>query len=476
MKLLNGFIGLIIFCMLVSGCVTGDKKATLAETEQYKLANQHIDRGDSLEQAGNLKEALEQYNLALTFDSSNKQALKRKIKAEKKLKQKAERHYRLGLKYDKNNKPRQARKEYLAALQNWPEHKKARKRLNPGKAIDIEDHGKYITHVIRPGESISKLAMIYYDDYKKYTYIGDFNHLHDVTKIYSGQKIKIPEIEKFDLKIIQSKQEVYLKKIKDLESKTKTAEKIKTPTTKKVMESKTVSDKAQAETDIKEPGQEQNDQKITIKDDPEDIKVSVPVQEDKTTKEEENILEEVTGTTIEKEVVIKEDVKTEIKTTIEKKDDKKEIENEFTQLLNSGISLFNKREYDQAIFSLEKASALDSENETVREHLFESYFQNGLALFNKKEYLKAKESFQSAIQYNEECDKCHDYIEKCVETYKNAHYNMGTHYFGKEKLQQAIKEWELVQEIDPEYRDIKTNLKKAKSLYKRLEEIKKSGS
>ncbi len=475
MKVLNRFIGLIIFFMLISGCITGDKKATLAHTEQNQLADQHIDKGNSLEQAGNLKEALDQYNLALTFDSSNKTALKKKLNVENNLKKRAEQHYQAGLKYDQSNKPQQARKEYLAALQNWPEHEKARTRLNPGRAIDIEASGKHIIHIIKPGESISKLAIIYYDDYKKYTYIGDFNHLQDVTKIYAGQKIKIPEIENFDIKTIQSKQEAYLKDKRDLESKTKTLEKIKTPTTKEAVESKIISDEAQAATDIKEPLQVENDQKTTIKDDPEHIKVSEPVQEDKTIKEDEKILEEITKTAKEKEVAVKEDAKTQIKVP-EKKDATIEIEDEFTQSLNSGMALFNQRKYDQAIASLEKTSALDSESKIVREYLFKSYFQNGLTLFNKKEYLKARDSFQSAIKYNEECDKCHDYIEKCVETYKSAHYNMGTHYFGKEKLKLAIKEWELVQEIDPEYRDIKTNLKKAKSLYKRLEEIKKSGS
>ncbi|MCP4669951.1 MAG: hypothetical protein GY857_01475 [Desulfobacula sp.] len=457
MKLLNGFIGLIIFFMLISGCISFDKKATLAHTEQDKLANQHIDKGDSLVRAGNLKDALDQYNLALTFDSSNKQALKKKLKVEKGLKKRAEQHYQTGLKFDKRNRPELARKEYLAALQNWPGHEKARKSLSPGKVIDIdiEDKQKYITHVIKPGESISRLAMIYYDDYKKYTYIGDFNHMDDVTKVSIGQKIKIPAIEKFDITTIQSKQETYLKEKGDVKSKPETIEKIKTETAAK---------------EKKEPPQEKKDQKVTIKVEPEPIKIPEPVQEDK------KILEQIPEPAIEKETLVKEDVKTKVQESIEKSDEKDVKENEFTQLLNSGMTFFNQRKYDQAIFSLEKASAMDSENEIVQEHLFESHFQNGLALFNKKEYLKASDSFQSAIQYNEECDKCHDYIEKCVETYKNAHYNMGTHYFGKEKLQQAIKEWELVQEIDPEYRDIKTNLKKAKSLYKRLEEIKKSGS
>jgi hypothetical protein len=41
-------------------------------------------------------------------------------------------------------------------------------------------------------------------------------------------------------------------------------------------------------------------------------------------------------------------------------------------------------------------------------------------------------------------------------------------------LEKAIQEWELVSEIDPEYKDVDDNLKKSRKLLERLEKIKKS--
>ncbi len=46
------------------------------------------------------------------------------------------------------------------------------------------------------------------------------------------------------------------------------------------------------------------------------------------------------------------------------------------------------------------------------------------------------------------------------------------HYFGKEQLKEAIDEWKLVKKIDPDYKDLAPNLKKAELLYERLESIK----
>ena len=42
------------------------------------------------------------------------------------------------------------------------------------------------------------------------------------------------------------------------------------------------------------------------------------------------------------------------------------------------------------------------------------------------------------------------------------------------KLAEAIREWEAVSAIDPNYKDVNKNLTKAKTLYERLESIKRS--
>ena len=46
--------------------------------------------------------------------------------------------------------------------------------------------------------------------------------------------------------------------------------------------------------------------------------------------------------------------------------------------------------------------------------------------------------------------------------------------FGREDLALAIKEWELVAAVNPSYKKVDPNLKKAKTLFERLEKIKQN--
>ena len=62
----------------------------------------------------------------------------------------------------------------------------------PGEIITVKS---FVTHTVQPGESLSKLAQMYYGDYKKYDLIVKFNSLEDATSVQFGQQIKIPEVD-----------------------------------------------------------------------------------------------------------------------------------------------------------------------------------------------------------------------------------------------------------------------------------------
>jgi len=54
-----------------------------------------------------------------------------------------------------------------------------------------EDTADYVVHILKSGESVSKLAKLYYGDYKKFHIIAEFNNMSDATRVKIGQKIKI---------------------------------------------------------------------------------------------------------------------------------------------------------------------------------------------------------------------------------------------------------------------------------------------
>ncbi|MBL0715457.1 MAG: LysM peptidoglycan-binding domain-containing protein, partial [Desulfosarcina sp.] len=52
---------------------------------------------------------------------------------------------------------------------------------------------RYVLHVVQPGESLSRIAGIYYGDFKKYDVTARFNGLPNATAISVGQELKVPE-------------------------------------------------------------------------------------------------------------------------------------------------------------------------------------------------------------------------------------------------------------------------------------------
>jgi len=78
---------------------------------------------------GDRPAALEQYQLALTVDPSNAEALQRKDELSQKLNRMADGRYYLGMKYYREGKYGLARKAFLTALKYQPDHPKASKML-----------------------------------------------------------------------------------------------------------------------------------------------------------------------------------------------------------------------------------------------------------------------------------------------------------------------------------------------------------
>ncbi|MBW2248651.1 MAG: LysM peptidoglycan-binding domain-containing protein [Deltaproteobacteria bacterium] len=151
-----------------------------------------------------------------------------------------------------------------------------------------------------------------------------------------------------------------------------------------------------------------------------------------------------------------------------------EVVDEAANYRNLGIEHFNNKEYPAAVEELNKALNANPDDETTREYLYRTHFEYALVLFKNKDYLAAKKNFEASFTYNKDCQKCHDYIKRSEENYMETHYNRGLSYFGKQQLSEAVREWELVRAVDPDYKDVKKDIEKAKTLLERLENIKKS--
>ena len=183
------FLGLALI-----GCVAPTHKppdAGVPRVEE-KLAAEYFSKGEQLEKQGDLVSALEQYKLALTVEPRHQEAEKGRARVKQAIHTAAEAHYERGLALNREGRYRQARHQFLMALALRPDYPEALKRVSAHKLPTIKDH---IVHTVKPGESLSKLAQIYYEDYRKFPIIARYNNLTDATQLRVGQKIMIPGMQ-----------------------------------------------------------------------------------------------------------------------------------------------------------------------------------------------------------------------------------------------------------------------------------------
>jgi tetratricopeptide (TPR) repeat protein len=133
--------------------------------------------------------------------------------------------------------------------------------------------------------------------------------------------------------------------------------------------------------------------------------------------------------------------------------------------------LIHGKQFDAATATLERVLALTPDDTTASDLLFQSHYQKAMDQYDAGQYLEAKTGFEAAAALNPDCTDCGQFIEDSLNTYKEKHYNDGIAYFGQEKLKEAISSWEKVAAVDPDYKDVQMNLRKATLLNERLEQI-----
>ena len=454
------YIAILLAAVLAGmGCIASDPSQKVLVPEQKKaeqqLVEEYIAKGRSLEEQMSYSSALEQYELALAIDPENKNAARYKEKVRSMLFNRAKKYYQQGLMLDEQGKYNAAKQAYLSALQNWPEHKKAREKLLP-EGIRNENT-PYITHTLSYGESVSKLGLIFYGDLMTYPVIGKFNNLEDVTRVRVGKELKIPVISGTTLSDLQQRQTDYLASRK---AETAGMEKLSGKQTEPLSTASGngYSDPPAPELPSPESAETESAETESAETESPETELSTPDADISDLSQEPSVEKDLTAS-IETEVYG------------EKKPDKDIVDSD---TYDQAMVLFNQKKYDQAIPLFEDLKKAAPENGRFNQFLFDSHFQRGLIQFDSDQFLPAKASFESALSYDASCQMCPGYIEKCESTYKEKHYNLGIHYFGKEQLENAIVEWKRVSELDPDYKDVASNLKKAQLLQERLESIKKS--
>jgi tetratricopeptide (TPR) repeat protein len=155
----------------------------------------------------------------------------------------------------------------------------------------------------------------------------------------------------------------------------------------------------------------------------------------------------------------------------EEPDLKLEAEDEVVTYRELGVELFSEKRYEEAMAEFKKVLCARPDDKVALEYSYQSCFEMGMALYEKQDYLGARDQFRSALQYKKDCPRCAAYIKKSEDLYKAMHYKQGIRYYGKEQLTEAIREWEMVRALDPNYKRVGYCINKAKEMLKKLKDL-----
>jgi tetratricopeptide (TPR) repeat protein len=416
------FIGLIGLFSVTIGCanlfLSQDREGV-----KNSLLEEYLQKARTYKAEKDKVSALKQYKLALTLDPSNKEAVKNRKRIEKTLRSSAREHYNKGLQQYKKGKYSIARWRFLIALRLWPDYTSAEKMLTARKRHKIarqraerqktepQKTEKYTVHKIKTGESLSKLAKKYYGDPDKFLIIAEYNNITDATLVKVGQEIKIPGIEG-----------------------------VKSSPKKKAKEKP----KKEIKSSPKKKAKEKSQEEIIFEPEIWDL--------------EEHQFDNTTDAKVSKSQAGKE---------------KEAMEYQIAFYRDYGSQLFKHERYEEAVAEFRKVLNTNPGDEVAINYSFRSHFQLGKAFFDNEVYMAARDHFKASLQYNEKCEECRDYLKKSELLYKKEnHYKKGMEYYGNEQLVRAIQEWQIVQRMDPDYKRVEYLITKAKTILKKLEEIK----
>jgi tetratricopeptide (TPR) repeat protein len=156
---------------------------------RQQLAAGHRDRARRLERTGDLRQALDEWKIALTIDPADAAAQEGRRQLEARLERTI--GERLGQGRDALGKGEhlEARRHFLAVLAMDPANQAAFSALqNEVKEI------RFVPHTVKAGETLATIAERYYGDRARSEVIWETNQLPPNPRLSAGMLLKIPEI------------------------------------------------------------------------------------------------------------------------------------------------------------------------------------------------------------------------------------------------------------------------------------------
>jgi peptidoglycan/xylan/chitin deacetylase (PgdA/CDA1 family) len=171
-----------------SGAVADEPGRRAERSSRAELAAAHTERSASFESRGQLRQALQECQIALTIDPGDAAARGRRDQLATRIESAVAGHIAEGQKLARSS-PRRASGRFLAALALDPASQMAFDALRDAVAAT-----RFLTHTVKPNDTATSLADLYYGDRSRAALIEEANGLQPGSPLAPGTPLKIPEV------------------------------------------------------------------------------------------------------------------------------------------------------------------------------------------------------------------------------------------------------------------------------------------
>jgi tetratricopeptide (TPR) repeat protein len=180
----------VVVMLGLAACATANAPAPAASPSTVeRLVEEHRNHARALEQAGDLRRALDEWKIALTLAPDDAAAREGRTRVEKALEDGVTTRVRLGQDALRRGAYLEARRHLLAALALDPGNKVAFTALR-----DEVKEMRSVSHTVARGETLGSIAERYYGDRARAEVIWETNNLPANPRLAVGTRLTIPEI------------------------------------------------------------------------------------------------------------------------------------------------------------------------------------------------------------------------------------------------------------------------------------------
>lgn len=185
------FLTVCSLIFFIAGCAAVTASYTIPGDERFNsLVSQHAEKAAEYEKKGDLRKALQSWEVVNEFRPEDGGALSRIIYLKSQIQKTASDHYNKGVVYFQNNSMKAALREFLLALSLNPDHKEAldyvKYRMN---------RDGFITYEVKKGDTAKVIAQKVFNDSSKDFLIAYFNDSNKETRLAPGTMIVLPSLK-----------------------------------------------------------------------------------------------------------------------------------------------------------------------------------------------------------------------------------------------------------------------------------------